>query len=78
MSELDKNIVMKEAGFFDNSEKRKQHEMFNAMKQEEIDKNVGKIRGNHIKKDVVEKIMREGYIQNPGDLRNVLKTLERS
>lgn len=78
MSRLDKEIFLKEAGFFEDKEKKKQHEMFNAMKQTEIDKNVNKIRKNKIQKDVVEKVMRDGHVQDVKDLRNVLRSLERS
>ena len=77
MNSLDKEILLKEAGIMD-SEKKKQKDMFNEMKVQETDKNVKKIRKNKIKKDVAEKVLREGHVTSTDDLRAVLRTLERS
>lgn len=77
MNSLDKEIFLKEAGLM-NSEKQKQKEMFNEMKVQETDKNLKKIRKNKIKKDVAEKVLRDGHVTSTDDLRAVLRTLERS
>ena len=80
MNDLDKGILFKEAGIKTafNNHKAEQKKMFNEMKEQELDVNLHKIRKNKIRKDVAEKIMRDGYATSADDLRAVLRTLERS